>query len=103
MRQKTDRRENHAFMNSASSFVLVPPGRKATVPLVCFPIQRGTHPLEPAAGDGMSRQPFQPITSDVKMLQAFSCLQILLAEYLAMVRSEWSTKMLTVEGVDDMP
>ena len=36
------------------------------------------------------------------MLQVFM-LQILFAEYLAMVRSEWWTKMLTVAGVDDVP
>jgi hypothetical protein len=36
------------------------------------------------------------------MLQAVFMLQILLAEYLELVRREWSARMLTVGGADDV-
>ena len=53
--------------------------------------------------EGFLAGAIQPITLGCKMLQAVFMLQILLAEYQAMARREWSTKMLTVGGVDDVP
>ena len=80
--------------------LLLVPRQKSDRSTGLLPTPAGTNPLEPAAEMGCLGSHSSRL--GCKMLQVFM-LQILFAEYLAMVRSEWSTKMLTVAGVDDVP